>query len=70
MLTHQLPTQKHSQSGSVVEAAGAEGPVGVAHQAVGRRTGLATSWGLLRRRGSLSQLPPTRWGVEGVSEEG
>lgn len=37
---------------------------------VGRRAGLGASWGILGMRGSLSQLPPKRWDVEGISEEG
>lgn len=38
--------------------------------AVWRRAGLSVSWRILGRRGRLSHLPPKRWGVEDISEEG
>ena len=77
MLSHQLPTQKHRGGRFVEEDAQPKMPLpcldGVAHQAAGsrgceRRAGLGTHWGILRMWGSLSQLPPKRWGVEGISE--
>lgn len=44
MLNHQLPTQKHTGSGFVEEAAEPEVLVGVAHQAMGSRCCVEKGW--------------------------